>query len=199
MTIPFGTRVSVPQVSPTGNRAVGVVVDATGIGLQPAEAGRVWVRWSGEIGTTGFTLNQYAISDLVVTPKGHFYMISTAFSGVQHFEYEVDRTRWIAQYPGSEAVEARQVDPDIRAKYETDPDPFKPVLVDNGILTVGALRAMLDNHHPLTQIVINAPDGDWWNIAEVALPADADDHDDHGNPWCAVTLFPGTDVSPIQY
>jgi hypothetical protein len=60
---------------------------------------------------------------------------------------------------------------------------------DSGILTVGKLRELLAGMDDLTQVIWC--DGDsYQNISEVLV---ADDE----NP--AVTLFSGSDVSPIQF
>jgi hypothetical protein len=60
---------------------------------------------------------------------------------------------------------------------------------DSGILTVGKLRELLAGMDDLTQVILC--DGDsYLNISEVLV---ADDE----NP--AVTLFSGSDVSPIQF
>jgi len=60
----------------------------------------------------------------------------------------------------------------------------------SGILTVGKLREILAGWHDLTQVVIADAFG-YWNISDIELP-------DNDN-YCAVTLFAGSEVSPIQF
>ena len=60
----------------------------------------------------------------------------------------------------------------------------------SGILTVGKLREILARWDDLTQVVIADAFG-YWNISDIELP----DNDNYS----AVTLFAGSEVSPIQF
>lgn len=60
------------------------------------------------------------------------------------------------------------------------------------ILTVGALRQILDRHRDDTHVLI-ATDGWYVNIEAVAEPGD------EWGTWSAVTFFPGADLDSRQF
>jgi hypothetical protein len=75
-------------------------------------------------------------------------------------------------------------------------DAHNIVADDRGfpILTVGALRKMLEGVSDLTQVVVATPD--WYdNVQEVIVPGD----DPETAEFSAVTFFLGDEIDPRQF